>query len=303
MTYHLRKFGQSLIALFFVVTLSFFLIYKAPAGDPVKTMLGFQVTEEDVQRLRSELGLDQSLVIQYYIYCKRLLKGNLGRSIISDFDIRQEITRRFPLTLSLAIIAILIALFGGVILGLLNTFYRSIGPIIDFIIVGIGSIPVFYLGLIIVWFFGYWLDLFPISGYKGGMNLLPPSLVLALAPMANVARITVIKLDQILGQDFIRTAYAMGFPRRKVIGKFALKNALLSLVSSLSNSFALLLGGTFFVEYIFGWPGMGLLAVDAMLNYDYPVIQSIVLITAVSFITINLITDFVYGLVDPRVME
>jgi peptide/nickel transport system permease protein len=119
--------------------------------------------------------------------------------------------------------------------------------------------------------------------------------------MANVARITAVELDRILKQDYIRTAYAMGFPRRRVVGKFALKNALLSVVSSLSNSFAMLLSGTFFVEYIFGWPGVGLLAVDAMLNYDYPVIQSIVLLTAVSFILINLATDFLYALVDPRV--
>jgi ABC-type dipeptide/oligopeptide/nickel transport system permease component len=301
MSFYFRKTGQYLLALFGVLTLSFFLVYKAPAGDPTKTMLGFQATEEDIRSLRRELGLDRPLIVQYAIYCKRLLTGNLGRSFISDFDIGRELARRFPLTLALAATATLIALVGGVLLGLLSVLYKKADPLVAFFAIGLGSVPVFYLGLLVVWFFGYKLNLFPISGYKGGMNVLPPALVLALHPMANVARITAVELGRILKQDYIRTAYAMGFPRRRVVGKFALKNALLSVVSSLSNGFAMLLSGTFFVEYIFGWPGVGLLAVDAMLNYDYPVIQSIVLLTAVSFILINLATDFLYALVDPRV--
>jgi ABC-type dipeptide/oligopeptide/nickel transport system permease component len=296
-------YGRYLLSFLFVVTLSFFLIYKIPAGDPVKVMLGFQTTEENVQRFRQELGLDRSIFIQYLLYWKRLLKWDLGRSIISDFDIGQEFVRRFPLTLLLVTTATVLALFGGVSFGLLSTLTEKIGSIITPLIVGVGSIPVFYLGLIAVWFFGYSLNLFPISGYGGGVNVIPPGLVLALAPMANIARITEIELTQVMKQDFIRTAYAMGFSRWKVVSKFAMKNVFLSLISSLSNSFALLLSGTFFVEYVFGWPGMGLLAVDAMLNYDYPLIQGVVLLTALSFIVINLATDFLYRLVDPRIKE
>ena len=300
MTSALRKAGQYVAALFGVLTLSFFLVYQAPAGDPAKMMLGFQATEEDVDNLRRELGLDRPLLVQYVRYCKRLLTGDLGRSLISDFDIAKELARRFPVTLALVMAAISMALLGGVLLGLAGVLYPRADPAITAFAVGIGSVPVFYVGFLVLWFFGYRLGLFPITGYGTGTGFLAASMVLALNPLANVARIAAVSLEEVLGQDYIRTAYAMGIPRRLVVGKLALKNALLSVVSSLTNSFAVLLAGTFFVEFIFGWPGVGLLGVDAMLNYDYPVIQSIVLLTAISFILLNMLTDFVYGLFDPR---
>ena len=302
--YILKQFIQAILILFGVISVTFALLYVIP-GDPAKLILGQRADATSVQTVREELGLNQPVYIQYLKYISKAARGDLGKSYISNRDVSKTILEKFPATALLSICALILSAFLGIIIGVISavkphSFMDNTAML--FALTGI-SIPQFAFGLILVLFFGSLLKWFPVSGYiSDGMEyLILPVMTLALRPLALISRLTRSSLLDVLSKDYIRTARAKGLSKTKVIIKHALRNSLNPVVTTISASLAATLGGAFFVEFIFNWPGIGLLAIDSIMKLDYPMIQCTVLFSAVVFVIINFLVDIVYAILDPKV--
>ncbi len=303
-TYIIRKLLYSILVLIGVITVTFSLMYVIP-GDPARLMLGQRADIASIDAVRKQLGLDDPLYVQYGRFMYKAIQGDLGRSYSSNRDVLNTIIDTFPATAILAISALIISSIVGILIGVVSsvkpyTFADNFSMLVA--LFGI-SFPPFALGLIMALVFGAWLKWFPISGYinNGMIYLVLPMLTLALRPLAIIARLTRSSMLDVLGQDYVRTARAKGVSEWKVIIKHALRNALNPVITTISAWLAALLGGTFFIEYIFNWPGIGLLAINSILSLDFPMIQGTVLFTAVIFIIVNMIVDIIYAFLDPKV--
>lgn len=303
-TYIIRKFLYSILILFGVITVTFCLMYVIP-GDPARLMLGQRADIASIEAIRKQLGLDDPMYIQYFRFIGKAVQGDLGRSYSSNRDVLKTILETFPATALLAVSALIISSIVGILIGLISSvkpysFRDNISML--FALFGI-SFPPFAFGLIMALVFGSLLRWFPISGYinNGFSHLILPMLTLALRPLAIIARLTRSSMLDVLGQDYVRTARAKGVGYWKVIIKHALRNALNPVITTISAWLAALLGGAFFIEYIFNWPGIGLLAINSILSLDFPMIQGTVLFTAVIFIIVNMIVDIIYAFLDPKV--
>lgn len=310
--------------------LVFLMLYLVP-GDPAQVMLGERANAETLATLRAEMGLDQPFWVQFARFFKGLVSGDLGRSIRTHEKVTAEILQRFPATCELTFASMLIATSVGIAAGLLAAVRR--GRLIDFasmVLATAGiSLPIFWLALLLILALAVALPLFPISGrLSPGLHLEPityfytldallrgdwkvlgnalwhlclPAFVLSTVPMAVIARMTRASLLEVLGQDYIRTAWAKGLSERAVILRHALKNAFIPTLTVIALEFGYLLGGAIITETIFAWPGVGrwlLLAVQAR---DFPVVQGGVLLLATVFIFINLVADILYAYLDPRI--
>ncbi len=303
-TYIIRKLLYSVLVLVGVITVTFSLMYVIP-GDPARLMLGQRADIASIDAVRKQLGLDDPLYVQYGRFMVKAVQGDLGRSYSSNRDVLTTIIETFPATAVLAVSALILSSIIGILIGVISsvrpyTFADNFSMLVA--LFGI-SFPPFALGLIMALVFGAWLKWFPISGYinNGMIYLVLPMLTLALRPLAIIARLTRSSMLDVLGQDYVRTARAKGVNEWKVIIKHALRNALNPVITTISAWLAALLGGTFFIEYIFNWPGIGLLAINSILSLDFPMIQGTVLFTAVIFIIVNMIVDIVYAFLDPKV--
>ncbi len=300
----LRRLSYSLLIIFGVMTVTFFLMYILP-GDPARLMLGQRADVQSVEAIRAELGLDKPIYEQYLAFLSKAVRGNLGRSFATNRDVLETILERFPATALLAVSSLSLSAVLGIAIGVISAIYRNTvldNAVMILALLGI-SAPGFFAALLVAWIFGFVLDWFPISGYisEGWEHLVLPMFTLALRPLSINARLTRSAMLDVLSQDYIRTAKAKGLSEWQVIIKHALRNALNPVVTSLSAWLAGLLAGTFFIEFIFNWPGIGLLAIDAIQKLDFPMIQGVVLFTAVVFIFINIAVDVIYALLDPRV--
>lgn len=297
----LRRLVAAVPVLFGVSLLAFSMTHLTP-GDPVAIMLGERATAEDVARLRTELGLDRPLPVQYGTFLVRALRGDLGTSLRSGQPVAREIADRVGATAALTFAAMGVAVVVGVLLGTLAAIQRS--PLVDAVIMSIAlvgiSMPTFWSGLLLILLFALTLGWFPITA-SGGAGLVLPAVTLGLPAAAVLARLTRSALLEVLGQDFIRTARAKGLFGRGVVLKHALRNALVPVVTVIGLQFGSLLAGAVITETVFTWPGIGSLLVQSILARDYPVVQGAVLLIAVSFIIVNLIVDLIYGYVDPRI--
>ncbi|HRF66552.1 MAG TPA: ABC transporter permease [Ignavibacteria bacterium] len=303
-TYIIRKLLYSILVLIGVITVTFCLMYVIP-GDPARLMLGQRADIASIDAVRKQLGLDEPLYVQYGAFMLKAVQGDLGRSYSSNRDVLTTILDTFPATALLAVSALILSSIIGILIGVISsvkpyTFADNLSMLVA--LFGI-SFPPFALGLIMALVFGAWLKWFPISGYiNNGMSyLVLPMLTLALRPLAIIARLTRSSMLDVLGQDYVRTARAKGVSEWKVIIRHALRNALNPVITTISAWLAALLGGTFFIEYIFNWPGIGLLAINSILSLDFPMIQGTVLFTAVIFIIVNMIVDVIYAFLDPKV--
>ncbi|MCE1166291.1 MAG: ABC transporter permease [Bacteroidetes bacterium] len=303
-TFIIKNLANSLLIVFGVLTVSFILTFMLP-GDPAKMMLGQRADEESVQSVRKELGLDKPFYRQYISFISRAAKFDLGKSYITNRDVSATILEKFPATIILSLVAMIFAALLGILAGVISsikpyTFYDYISTIIS--LFGI-SIPQFVLALLMVYIFGAELKWFPISGYvdNGCQYIVLPAFALALRPMAITARITRTSMLEVLCKDYVKTARAKGLSEFKVIFKHALRNALNPTVTALSSSFAATLGGVFFIEYIFNWPGIGSLAMDSIMKLDFPMIQGSILFSALVFVAINFMVDIAYAYLDPKV--
>jgi peptide/nickel transport system permease protein len=303
-TYVIRKLLYSILILFGVITVTFALMYVIP-GDPARLMLGQRADVASIEAVRKQLGLDDPIYIQYVRFIAKAVQGDLGRSYSSNREVLKTIIETFPATALLAFSALIISSIIGILIGLIS----SVKPYslrdnfsMLFALFGI-SFPPFALGLIMALIFGSILKWLPISGYvnNGFQYLILPMLTLALRPLSIIARLTRSSMLDVLGQDYVRTARAKGVGYWKVVIKHALRNALNPVITTISAWLAALLGGTFFIEYIFNWPGIGLLAINSILSLDFPMIQGTVLFTAVIFIIVNMIVDIIYAFLDPKV--
>ncbi|MDZ4712719.1 MAG: ABC transporter permease [bacterium] len=303
-TFIVRQLLYSIVIIIGVLTVTFCLLYIIP-GDPARMMLGQRADVASVEAVRDELGLNKPIYIQYVKFMTNAFQGDLGRSYATNRDVVKTILEKLPATSLLAFSALLISSILGVLIGIISsvkkyTFTDNAAMI--FALFGI-SFPSFAFGLIMALVFGHLLKWFPISGYinEGAIYLVLPMLTLALRPLAITARITRSSMLDVMNQDYVRTAKSKGLSSYQVIFKHTLRNALNPVVTTISASLAATLGGVFFIEYIFNWPGIGLLAIDAIFKLDFPMIQGTVLFSAIVFVVINFFVDIIYAVLDPKV--
>ena len=321
----------ALIPILIGVAIIVFLIVHLIPGDPAQTMLGERASDEALEKLREDMGLNDPLPVQFWRYIKDLLRGDLGRSIMSNNPVSAELAQRFPATLELSFFAIFFAVVVGIPAGIFasvkqNSWFDNLSMLVA--LIGV-SMPIFWLGLMFIWIFAVELGWFPPSSRIGvGLEFTPitnlyvidsilqlnfaalkdvlhhlvlPAVALGTIPMAIIARMTRSSMLEVLKKDFIRTAYAKGLKGKIVILKHALKNALVPIITVVGLQFGVLLGGAVMTESIFSWPGLGKYLVDAIYARDFPIVQGGILFFAGVFVIVNLLVDLSYALVDPRI--
>ena len=298
----LRRLLLSIPTLFGVLVVAFLLLYVAP-GDPVQAMVGERADSATIARLRQELRLDDPLPVQFMHYVGGIVKGDLGRSYITNRPIRRDIIERFPKTLQLAGAAMLLATICGVTLGVLSG--NNPGGIIDRFGLGIAylgiSFPVYWVGLLLILLFAVTLHWLPPSGFGGIRYLALPALALGMRSIAFLARMTRSAMLDALSADYVRTARAKGLKESVVVAKHALRNAMIPIITVLGLDFGAYLTGRILTETIFSWPGLGRYVVNAIARRDLPAIQGSVLFLSAVFVLVNLLTDVAYAKADPRV--
>lgn len=295
----------ALIVVLLGVSLATFLMVHAVPGDPAFALLGDQATAEDIARVRRDLGLDRPLPEQYLRYVARAFQGDFGTSIRTGQPVMRTISERFPSTIYLTLAAILLSTITGLVVGVIAAVSKS--RVVEFFVsvfplVGL-SLPTFWSGLLLITLFGLVLKWVPVVGDAGLRSLILPAIALALPTSAVVARMTRSTMLATMGEDFVRTARAKGVPRRLVVYKHALKAALIPVVTVVSLQFGALLGGAIVVESVFARPGLGRLAVEAILARDFPVVQGVVLVSAVVFVLVNFAAEMLYSVLDPRIAK
>lgn len=304
-TYLTRRLVQ-MIPVFLLVTLIAFVLMNVVPGDPVVTMLGPRAATQTklVERIRHEYGLDQPLVVQYLRFLGGILRGDFGRSFFYKQPVLDLIIERLPITIAIAVLAMVVDLAIGVTAGTISairqyTIYDYTGMLIA--LAGV-SIPVFWLALLLQLLFAYQLGWFPVSGMSEGLKSLAlPAITLGLVGSASTARMTRSCLLETLRDDYVRTARAKGLKEKGVIFGHVFRNALIPLVTMEAIGFGAYLTGVAFLEIVFGLPGLGKLLLDATFNRDLFLIQGAVLFSAFIFLFVNLAVDILYGFLDPRI--
>jgi ABC-type dipeptide/oligopeptide/nickel transport system permease component len=298
----IRRLLLSIPTLFGVLVVAFLLLFVAP-GDPVQAMVGERADEQTIARLREELRLNDPIYVQFGHYLGGIVKGDLGKSYITNRPIRKDILERFPKTLQLAGAAMLLATICGVTLGIFSA--RNPGGLVDRFGLAVAylgiSFPVYWVGLLLILLFAVTLHWLPPSGFGGARYLVLPALALGMRSIAFLARMTRSSMLDALGADYVRTARAKGLRESIVVGRHALRNALIPIITVLGLDFGAYLTGSILTETIFSWPGLGRYVVNAIARRDLPAIQGSVLFLSAVFVLVNLITDVAYAKADPRV--
>ena len=300
--YVARRLAQ-LVPTLVAVSVLIFLMVRLVPGDPALLIAGENATPELLAAIRERLGLDRPLAVQYASYAWRLLHGDLGTSVRTHRPVAEEIFSRLPATLELALAAGAIFTAAGIVLGVIAGVRRGRWP--DHLIrvlslVGVSS-PDFWIGILLMLVFSLQLGLLPSAGRGSAAHLVLPAVTASLVGLALVSRLVRASLVEILGEDYVRTAWAKGLARGAVVYRHALFNALIPAVTIVGLEFGVLLGGLVVVESVFAWPGSGKLLIDAIRMRDYPVVQSVVLLFAVMLALVNLVVDLLCGLLDPRI--
>ncbi|HJV55738.1 MAG TPA: ABC transporter permease [Methylomirabilota bacterium] len=300
--YVLRRLWQSALTLAGVSVLVFVILRVLP-GDPAKMLLPDGAPQSAVDELNRQLGLHEPLHVQYALFLRSVFRGDFGQSFQYRAPALQVVTERLAATVQLALAALLITVSVGVSLGIVAAVRR--GTRYDYastILAVLGqSLPNFWLGIMLILLFGVALRWLPTSGFESWRHLILPAVTLAAFPMALVARLTRSSMLEILGRDFIRTGRAKGLAERAVILRHALRNAAVPLLTVLGLQIGTLLGGAVITESVFAWPGMGKLVVDAIFFRDFPVVQTVLILSATIFVVINLLVDLLYTVIDPRI--
>jgi peptide/nickel transport system permease protein len=321
-----------LIPVFIGLSLLVFIIGRILPGDPVQLAAGPQATKSEIEALRAEFGLDRPLIVQYGNYARGLASGDWGRSIQSRQPVLSELRAFLPATMELVIAAMIVAIVVGIPAGLISAVYRDRWPDIASRAISLGaiSIPRFFLGLLLQLAFAMWLGWLPLGGrlpiiqvppphWTGFYTvdalvagdvatfwlvlqyLLMPAVALSLSPLATITRMMRASTLEVLSQDYVLTARALGLSQRLIVFKYVLKNALSASLTVIGLYFGWLLGGTVLVETVFDWPGIGLYATKAITTQDFMPVMGVTLCIAVVFVTVNLLVDLAYGLVNPKV--
>ena len=300
--YILRRLAQVLPTALLAATLVFALVHLVP-GDPVEMMLGEGARAADVEALRRDLGLDRPLLEQYASFLGGLLRGDLGRSLHSGQPVLATLAERLPATLELAVASLLVALAVALPLGIVAALYRHRAP--DHLarllsLLGV-SMPSFWLGPMLILLFAIEWDLLPVSGRGGPASLVLPAVTLGTGLAGLLTRMVRAALAEELGRPYLLATRARGVGRTTAVGRHALKNALIPVVTVLGLQFGALLTGAIITETIFSWPGLGRLLIESIRLRDYPLLQGAVLLIALTYLLVNLGTDVVYAWLDPRI--
>lgn len=298
----LRRLGQTIPIALFVATLVFSLIHLIP-GDPVEMMLGEGAQRSQVDELRHDLGLDRPLTAQYLSFLSGLVRADLGISLHFREPVSQILARHYPATIELTLASMLVALFVSIPLGVVaasrrNRFLDHFSRVLA--LIGV-SMPNFWLGPMLILLFAIQLDLFPVSGRGGWLSLVLPAVTLGTALSGILTRMVRSSVAEELEKPYLMAAQARGLRRGSVLRRHALKNASIPVVTIVGLQFGALLTGAIITETIFSWPGLGRLVIQAIRLRDYPLVQGSILAIALTYILINLITDVVYAMLDPRI--
>ena len=300
--YVIKRLLSTVPVLIGISLLLFFMLRMLP-GDPAQVLAGQMATPEEVELIRHQLGLDRSIHVQYAFFLGRLARFDLGRSARTQNPVTEEIWARLPNTVLLAVVAITLACLFGIPAGIIS----AVRPYtwLDYVVTSAAifgiSMPVFWLGLMLVVVFSVILHWLPAGGTGSWKHVILPSLTLAAFVVAFIARMTRSSMIEVLSQDYTTTARSKGLKEQVVIIKHALKNALIPIITVVGLQFGLLLGGAVLTETVFAWPGLGRLIVDSILGRDYPVIQGAILVFGLLYILVNLVVDLLYAYVDPRI--
>ncbi len=304
LTYVLKRIAYA-VPVIIGITLISFLIAELTPGNPVTTQLGASPNTSPAlaQHLIAQYGLDKPLYIQYFYFLGRLVQGNFGTDLETGVPVLGEVLQALPRTFLLAVASLAIAIPIGMLLGIFSARHRNsrldtvstVGSLVA------ASIPNFWLGLVLILVFGFYLSLLPMSGYGSPATIVLPALTLGLFVAGGITRFTRSSMLEVLNQDFVRAAKARGLRERVVIYRHALKNALIPVVTVIGLYFGTLLSGAVVVENIFGWPGIGTMAFNAITVKNYPVIQATILVASISFVLVNLGVDILYAYIDPRI--
>lgn len=298
----LQRFLLTLPALWLVLTLVFLLIHIVP-GDPVEQMLGEGAAPGQIEQLRHTLGLDQPILVQYGHYLSETLRGDFGQSFKFQAPVRRVIFERYPATMQLAFLALLVCAAIAIPAGVLAAYRRghSADRVVSVLTLFGLALPNFALGPLLIMLFSITLGWLPVSGRGGPLNFILPAATLGAALAAILTRMVRGAMLEELSSDYVRTARAKGLSTFAVLTRHALRNALIPIITILGLQFGTLLAGTIVTETIFSWPGIGRLTVQAISARDYPLLQGCILVIALSYVLVNLLTDFLYAFIDPRV--
>ena len=313
-TYILRRLIQSAIVLL-IVTLIVFLAMRLLPGDPILMLITFDEltssTTEKIAELRHEHGLDKPLLVQYATWLFGAVRGDFSSSILHGTNVTNEIVDRLPVTLHLGLMAFVIGIVVGIPMGVISAVRR--GRWIDTwmtLLANLGiTVPTFWLGILMIYFFSLYLGILPVQGYTspftdfwGSMRqVLMPVFCLSVFPIASAARQTRSSMLEVMGHDYIRTARSKGLREMVIVTRHALKNALIPVVTLIGLTLRNIIGGSVLIETVFNIPGMGRLAVDAVMSQDYAIVQGVTLLIATVVTLANLIVDLSYGWLDPRI--
>jgi len=313
-TYIIRRLAQSVIV-FFLITILIFFIMRLLPGDPIYMIISRAAsetaTEMQLEKIRHEYGLDRPMIVQYVDWLGGVFRGDFGVSILTNTDIREEIFRRLPITLHLGILALILSFLLGIPAGIISAVRR--GTWIDTVVTSLANIgitiPQFWLAYVLMLVLALKLHWLPVFGYTSPFDnfwentrqIIMPVFCLAVVTIAGVARQARSSMLEVIAQDYIRTAWSKGLTERAVIIKHGLKNSLIPIMVFLGLGLSVIVGGSVLIETVFVIPGMGRMAVEAMGNSDYPVIQGVVLVIAIMVLLTNLLIDLSYGWLDPRV--
>ncbi len=286
------------------ITVLIFCIRALVPGDPVEIMFfGESPPQEVVERIRASWGLDRPIYEQYLIYIGRVVRGDFGLSYRSREPVAEEIFARFPRTLTLAVCGLTLGLAVGLLAGIVSAVKQNSAFDLGSMMVALAgvSMPSFWLGLLLIYFFSVRWRLLPPMGSGTWQHLVLPSVTLGLLTASVIARLTRSSMLEVLRQDYVRTARAKGLSERVVVYKHSLRNALIPVITVVGLQFGALLGGAFITETVFAYPGLGQLGVNAIRNRDFPIIQGVLLTVCTFYVSINLLVDLVYGFINPRI--
>lgn len=297
-----RRILQLIPVLFGVVFVVFLIMQMVP-GDPALLIAGEGASKETVEQIRHQLGLDKPFIMQYFSYIGNILQGDFGVSIRSNRPVLDEVLIRLPITIELALCSIVITVVIGMIAGIISATKQYSWTDVSIMIIALlgVSLPSFWFGLMLIFYFSVQIQIFPVSGWGTWMHMVLPALTLGASGAAIVARMTRSSMLDVIRQDYIRTARAKGVKERVVIYKHALRNALIPVITVVGLQFGALLGGTVLVESVFAINGLGRLIVDAIRMRDLPMLQGGVLIASIIFVLVNLIVDILYRHFNKRI--
>ena len=300
--YITKRIVEVIPTLIIVVTFVFFFVRMIP-GDPAQMVAGAQATQEDIEVIREELGLNESIPTQYVNYVTGLFKGDLGTSLRTKRPVTTEISNRYANTVILTLVSLLWSSIVGILLGVWSGKNRSKWQDYTGMTLAVSgiSLPSFWIGFMLIIVFGVNLKWFPTTGADSLKSLVLPAITLGTSVAAVVARFTRSSLIEVLKEDYIRTARAKGIKEKIVVWKHAFRNSMISVVTVIGLQFGFLLGGSVITESVFAYPGLGSLLIESVNYRDYPAIQSLILIFSLHFIVINLLVDILYAMLNPEI--